>query len=68
MSFRHAAALAVLGWYLMMPPVHPIGRGNEEEVELKAPISEWNLYTGRPGIGVWTQHPSEDRVPFAPRM
>jgi hypothetical protein len=37
MNFRHAAALALAGWYLMMPPVDiPTGR----YVEV-APIASW---------------------------
>jgi hypothetical protein len=36
MKPRHAAALALVGWYLMVPP-HPFGR----EVPLRA---EWSLY------------------------
>jgi hypothetical protein len=37
MNFRHAAALALVGWYLMLPPVDiPSGRYVEE-----APIASW---------------------------
>jgi hypothetical protein len=37
LSRRHAAALAVLGWYLMMPPTgrdYPMGN-------VDAPLSQW---------------------------
>ena len=37
MNLRHAAALALMGWYLMIPPVEiATGRYVEE-----APIAEW---------------------------
>jgi len=34
---RHAAALALVGWYLMAPPIRPGGG-----VDLKAPMSQWD--------------------------
>ncbi|HUO04601.1 MAG TPA: hypothetical protein VMU16_05330 [Candidatus Binataceae bacterium] len=37
MTRRHATALALVGWYLMMPPTgrdHPMGNAN-------APLSQW---------------------------
>jgi hypothetical protein len=34
---RHAAALALVGWYLASPPITP-GRG----VDITAPISQWD--------------------------
>jgi hypothetical protein len=37
MSLRHAAALALVGWYLMVPPLLPDG-----SVNVKAPLSEWS--------------------------
>jgi hypothetical protein len=37
MNLRHAAALALLGWYLITPPVGPDG-----VVDLNAPISKWD--------------------------
>jgi hypothetical protein len=37
MSLRHAAALALLGWYLMVPPPN----SNESE---QPPLSEWSIY------------------------
>ena len=38
MRLRHAAALALAGWYLMLPPVSGIGvvRGD-------APLSQWSI-------------------------
>jgi hypothetical protein len=33
----HAATLALMGWYLMSPPIRP-GSG----VDLRAPISQWD--------------------------
>jgi hypothetical protein len=35
MNLRHAAALALVGWYLMTPP--PKGR----EIDSTAPLSKW---------------------------
>ena len=35
MHLRHAAALAVVGWYLMAPPLY------KGEVDEKAPLKEW---------------------------
>jgi hypothetical protein len=42
MSPRHAAALALIGWYLMVPPpvVH-----NRLPVDLEAPLSDWRLFS-----------------------
>jgi hypothetical protein len=37
MRTRHAAALAFVGWYLMIPPPH----SNESD---RAPLSEWSVY------------------------
>jgi hypothetical protein len=36
MNPRPAAALALVGWYLMLPPVKPDG-----SVNAKAPLSKW---------------------------
>jgi hypothetical protein len=33
MNLRHAAAIALVGWYLMMPPI--------TSFDLHAPLSEW---------------------------
>jgi hypothetical protein len=41
MNPRHAAALALVGWYLMVPP-SPNGIFPNE----KAPLSEWVIITG----------------------
>jgi hypothetical protein len=40
MKPRHAAALALVGWYLMTAPVENVGPFSS--VKRKAPISEWN--------------------------
>jgi hypothetical protein len=37
MTLRHAAALALVGWYLMMPPINP----STDNERLDAPVSEW---------------------------
>jgi hypothetical protein len=39
MKRRHAAALALLGWYLMLPPIIPDGRGGYT-VAVDAPLSK----------------------------
>jgi hypothetical protein len=36
MNFRHAAVLALVGWYLIMPPF-----GKDGKVDLKAPLARW---------------------------
>jgi hypothetical protein len=40
MKVRHAAALALIGWYLMVPPLH------KGEVDEKAPLKEWTVHLG----------------------
>ena len=37
---RHAAALALVVWYLMIPPV----RGTPGEILGHAPLSQWDFY------------------------
>lgn len=37
MHIRHAAALSLIGWYLMVPPFVP----NTHEVNKSAPLSQW---------------------------
>jgi len=39
MISRHAAALALVGWYLMLPPM--TGTGAEWTVDINAPIAKW---------------------------
>jgi hypothetical protein len=39
MTIRHAAALALVGWYLMVPPAMP----GIHEVNQSAPLSQWNI-------------------------
>jgi hypothetical protein len=39
MTVRHAAALAIVGWYLMVPPTIP-GTG---EVNQGVPLSQWTI-------------------------
>jgi len=38
-NFRHAAALALVGWYLMVPP-----HLTDTTFDSKAPLSEWSVY------------------------
>ncbi len=39
MNLRHAAALALVGWYLMIPPT----RGTPAEILYYASLSEWEI-------------------------
>ena len=41
MTFRHAAALALVGWYLMLPPPNPRAFGGVDD---DAPIVQWKLF------------------------
>jgi hypothetical protein len=36
MALRHAAALALVGWYLMMPPMT-----EKNEADAEGPLSKW---------------------------
>jgi hypothetical protein len=40
MNVRHAAALALMGWYLMVAPVEQTGPF--VKVDVKAPLKEWD--------------------------
>ena len=42
MKPRHAAALSLAGWYLMVPP--PLLHANPP-VDLEAPLSKWSLFS-----------------------
>ena len=44
MKPRHAAALALVGWYLMVPPLTP--GGGPHEVLFHAPLSKWEVGEG----------------------
>ena len=39
MNLRHAAALALVGWYLMVPPPIP----GTARVDQSAPLSQWKV-------------------------
>jgi hypothetical protein len=39
MNLRHAAALALVGWYLMISPLDP---ANMTQVDTGAPLSKWH--------------------------
>ncbi len=43
MNLRHAAALALVGWYLMTPPPLVPPRG-EVLVDALAPLSNWRVF------------------------
>jgi hypothetical protein len=38
MNSRHTAALALVGWYLMTPPLTKTG-----DVNLEAPLAQWKI-------------------------
>jgi hypothetical protein len=38
MNIRHAAALALVGWYLMLPPLR------DKAVHTEAPLAQWQNY------------------------
>ena len=40
MNSRHAAALALIGWYLMLPPVNSDGRTQKD-----APLWRWYIFS-----------------------
>jgi hypothetical protein len=40
MKLRHAAALALVGWYLMIPP------GAQSGFDTTAPLGKWFVYGG----------------------
>jgi hypothetical protein len=42
MNPRHAAALAVVGWYLMLPPFVK-GPDGARRVDSKAPLAQWSI-------------------------
>jgi hypothetical protein len=39
MNIRHVIALALVGWYLMVPPTVP----NTNEVDKTAPVKQWTI-------------------------
>jgi len=45
MKPRHAAALALVGWYLMTPPIDPASRFDPkfsvQQLDMKAPVYNW---------------------------
>jgi len=40
-NLRHAAALALVGWYLMIPPTNPRA---VDGVNDDAPVTQWKLF------------------------
>ena len=42
MKPRHAAALALVGWYLMLPPIERGGSGGQFWVPANEPLSMWS--------------------------
>jgi hypothetical protein len=52
MKFHHAAALAIVVWYLMIPPI-----GADNKVDAHAPLSQW-----RRGVGFETQKDCDESL------
>ena len=46
MKLRHAAALALVGWYLMVPPivVRTLGNMIGMDADQSAPLSQWTIF------------------------
>jgi hypothetical protein len=45
MKPRHAAVLALLGWYLLIPPVFsPMGEHPRAFNDLNAPMNRWDIW------------------------
>ena len=42
MNLRHAAALALVGWYLMFPP--PAMNTKDSVVDVDAPVGKWTIW------------------------
>jgi hypothetical protein len=42
MNSRHAAAIALVGWYLMLPPALDDPNRPKALIDVNAPISEWS--------------------------
>jgi hypothetical protein len=53
MNLRHAAALALVGWYLMYPPLRCVDKTRRDmglcdmALDPDVPFSEWNRYGKR---------------------
>ena len=44
MRIRHAAALALVGWYMIIPPPSEIRRPGYPRTNPSAPLSRWEFY------------------------
>jgi hypothetical protein len=42
-KFRHAAALALAGWYLMLPRAKPSTLTGKTEVDSTSPLANWSI-------------------------
>jgi hypothetical protein len=52
MKFHHAAALAIVVWYLLIPPI-----GLDNKVDAHAPLSQW-----RRGVGFESEKDCDDSL------
>src|SRR5262249_1060542 len=45
MKSRHAAAFALVGWYILIPPVFsPMGSNPRSSNDLTAPLNRWDVW------------------------
>jgi hypothetical protein len=52
MNSRHATALAIVAWYLMIPPI-----GADNKIDPRAPLSQW-----RKGVSFQSQKECDDSL------
>jgi hypothetical protein len=50
MNFRHAAALALVGWYLMLPPLHS---AELKPLPDKSYLLDWKTPNRPPPLATW---------------
>jgi hypothetical protein len=43
-SLRHAAALALVSWYLLLPPYKLVYQGSQSRADPGAPLERWLFY------------------------
>ncbi len=61
-AIRHAAALALVGWYLMVPPL----ANAPWKVSTEAPISQWQVYRTFPSENECEKFQSAARAKYEP--
>ena len=69
MNPRHAAALALVGWYLMVPPTSSkLTPDGGHYPNPSAPISEWNLHSSYDSAKECEKAADEMRDKFSPLL